>query len=346
MASENGNKAEAVTLFREIQQEPYRFGFFQAVRRINCANSDMALTGTAFRPGDDPIRFAQTPYTEFAPSTLKSLDFDGPNGTPRLSQLFFGLFGPNGPLPTHLTEYARDRLRHNHDATFARFADMFHHRMVSLFYRSWAQAQPTVQHDRPEQDRFSMYVGALAGLGIPSFRDADSMPFAAKLHFAGHLSSLPTHATGLASMLESYFQVPAKIIEFVAHWLTIPQRDRLQLGRTPGLGMLGQTAVLGEKVWQRQDKFQVCLGPLSLEEYEAFLPSGQSFAGLVAAVRNYLGLELLWEVRLLLKGVEKPVTCLGKQGVLGWTSWLRTEEPEKTVGDLVLQVSNYADQKS
>ena len=86
---------------------------------------------------------------------------------------------------------------------------------------------------------------------------------------------------------------------------------------------------------------QVCLGPLTLEEYESFLPSGNSFKAMVAAVRNYLGLEMLWEVRLLLKGSEKPVTCLGKQGVLGWTSWLSTDEPQETIGDLVLQTDTY-----
>jgi type VI secretion system protein ImpH len=218
---------------------------------------------------------------------------------------------------------------------------MFHHRAVSLFYRAWAQAQPTVQHDRPDQDRFSVYIGALAGLGMPAFRQGDAMPISSKLHYAGHLSSLPRHAAGLASILESYFQITAKVVEFVAHWLTIPPRDRLKLGSNPDMGRLGMDAVLGENVWQRQDKFQICLGPMSLDDYESFLPTGKSFKALVAAVRNYLGLELLWETRLLLKGTEKPVTCLGKQGALGWTSWLQSEQAQDEVGDLVLQTSSY-----
>jgi len=343
MASENGHKTEAVELLRKIQQEPHRFGFFQAVRRINCANPDKSQTGCAARPKNDSIRLGQKPHTSFAPSTLCSLEFTGAVAVPTLSQYFFGLFGPNGPLPTHLTEYARDRLRHHHDPAFARFADMFHHRMVSHFYRAWAQAQPAVQADRPETDRFSVYLGALAGLGMPTFRDADAMPHPAKLHFAGHLSSLPRHANGLASILESYFKVPARIVEFVAHWLKIPARDHLRLGTDPGVGKLGENAVLGERVWQRQDKFQVCLGPLTLQEYEDFLPAGKSHGALVAAVRNYLGMELLWEIRLLLKGSQKPTTCLGKQGVLGWTSWLSTENAENVVGDLVLQSANYTD---
>jgi len=145
----------------------------------------------------------------------------------------------------------------------------------------------------------------------------------------------------LASLLEGFLRVPVKIVEFVAHWLTIPRRDRFVLGSQGSLGRLGESAVLGERVWQRQDKFQVRLGPMSLEEYESFLPTGTAYKALVAAVRNYLGLELLWEARLQLKGTEKPVTCLGKQGALGWTSWLQTEKPSGVVADLVLQTANY-----
>lgn len=341
MASENGNPAEGITLLREIKQAPHRYGFFQAVRRINCGFPDKALTGKAFRPSEDPVRFAETPYTSFAPSTLNAVDFSGPKGTARISQRFLGLFGPDGPLPIHLTEYARWRMRHHQDHTLAAFGDMFHHRIVSLYYRAWAQAQPTVQHDRPDQDRFSLYVASLAGFGMPALKGMDAMPQALKLHFTGHLASLPRHATGLASILESYFGVKAKIREFIAHWLDIPRSDRFRLGKGAGTGQLGESTVLGGRVWQRQDKFQICLGPLSLEDYEGFLPSGRHFAAMTAMVRNYLGIELLWETQLLLKGSEKPVTCLGKQGALGWTSWLQSEEKREVIGDLVLQAAEY-----
>lgn len=68
---------------------------------------------------------------------------------------FFGMLGPNGPLPLHLTEYARSRSIHAGDQTLVRFLDIFHHRFMALFYRAWAQAQPTVSLDRPGEDRFS-----------------------------------------------------------------------------------------------------------------------------------------------------------------------------------------------
>ena len=95
----------------------------------------------------------------FAPRTVSSLVPGGDGVPPRMEVFFFGLFGPHGPLPLHLTEYARNRLRQAGDPTFARFADIFHHRLLSLFYRAWANAQPTVNLDRPESDRFADYVG-------------------------------------------------------------------------------------------------------------------------------------------------------------------------------------------
>ena len=43
----------------------------------------------------------------------------------------------------------------------------------------------------------------------------------------------------------------------------------------------------------------------------------------------------------MLKKEEKPVTCLGKSGALGWTSWLESKEQQENVDDLLLQVQNY-----
>ena len=341
MASEGRSETSALNFLTEVSEKPYRYGFFQTVRRINCFFDDKPLTGQSYKPEEDPIRFTQEPYTFFAPATLGAMELDGPGPHPRLSQRFLGLFGPNGPLPLHMTEYARDRSRHHLDKTFASFADIFHHRMVSLFYAAWAQSQPAVQFDRPSKDRFAMYVGSLIGLGLPSLRDADSMHHASKLGFAAHLGSLPRHVSGLVSLIKGYFDVPTQVREFIAHWMRIPKNDLIRLGEGGMNGHLGQDTIIGERVWQRQDKFQVRLGPLSLEQYESFLPSGKSFDSLVSAIRSYVGIEYLWEINLVLKKEEKPVTCLGKSGTLGWTSWLKTEKQIDHVDDLLLQPDNY-----
>src|SRR5690606_13407548 len=117
MADSDRTTSDRLTLYRELQESPYSFDFFHALRRVECANPDKARIGRSVKPADDAIRLGQEPSMAFAPSTLTAfqLNEDLP---PRLDVLFFGVFGPNGPLPLHLTEYARDRMRNHADRGF------------------------------------------------------------------------------------------------------------------------------------------------------------------------------------------------------------------------------------
>jgi len=145
---------ERSDLLAALAKAPWSFGFCHTLRRLDCLQPDRPRIGATARPADDPIRLGQQPSLRFAPSELAALEPPGKGRAPRLQVYFLGLLGPNGPLPLHLTEYARDRRRNSGDRTFTRFLDSFHHRMLSLLYRAWAQAQPAVGFDRPEQDRF------------------------------------------------------------------------------------------------------------------------------------------------------------------------------------------------
>src|SRR6185437_10457128 len=180
MADADRTATHALTLLRDLQERPFDFGFFQAVRRIENLYRDKPRTGASSHASDDPVRLVQEPTTAFAPATLASFAPGEGKSKPRLSSYFFGLLGPNGPLPIHLTEYGRDRLRNAGDATFVRFLDLFHHRLLSLFYRAWAINHPAVSFDRPEDDRFAAYVGALFGLGLASLRGRDPFPDVAR----------------------------------------------------------------------------------------------------------------------------------------------------------------------
>ncbi len=335
MAGQDRTAAHALELGRALQEKPYEFGFFQAVRLLECAHPDKPRIGQSLRPGDDPVRLAQEPSLTFAPSTLSAFE-PGKNGLPpRLVERFFGLLGPNGPLPLHLTEYARDRLRNARDPTFARFLDIFHHRMLTLFYRAWANAEPTVNFDRPETDRFALYVGALFGLGMPSLRHRDGMPDLAKLYFAGRFACQSRPAEGLQAILEGFFDAPVRIEQFVGGWMEVPEEARCRLGESPDTGTLGETLVIGERVWGGQQKFRIVFGPMSLADYLRLIPSGDSLDLLVPIVRNYVGDELTWDVRLILRKDEVPELKLGARQ-LGWTTWLLSRPAQEDAGDALL----------
>jgi len=336
MATTHRTATRALALQRQLQATPHEFDFFWAVRLLEAVYPDNPRVGEAPRPADEPFRFAQQPSLAFAPSTLSRFEPGKEGKPPLLEVLFFGLFGPNGPLPLHLTDYARDRLRNADDDTFSRFADIFHHRLLSLFYRSWANARPAVSFDRPASDRFAAYIGATCGYAMPASRDRDAMPDSAKFHYAGWMSCPTRNPDGLRAILSDFFSLPVAIEEFVGHWMTLPTDARLYLGRSRETGTLGLTTILGKAVWDCQSKFRIRLGPLELEEYERFLPGGTGLKHLKAIVRNYIGDELSWDLNLILKKVAVPELRLGRERRLGWTTKMVDGTPARDMDDLLL----------
>jgi len=335
MAGEDRGSGRHLALFQALAAAPHAFDFYQALREIECAFPERPRIGESRRPQDDPVRFAQAPALAFAPATIAAFVAGEEGRPPRLIENFFGMFGPNGPLPLHLSEFARDRMRNAGDPTLVRFIDLFHHRMIALFYRAWARAQPTVSLDRKERDRFSLYLGAFVGFTANALRGRDSVPDMAKLSFAGHLGRQVRNAEGLTSILRGFLRVPVQIQELVAHWMLLPEEMCTRLGQQD-VCRLGVSAVAGNRMWDLQTRFRIVIGPLSLEHYHRFLPGGPRHRRLIDWVRNYVGLEFKWDCRLVLKGDEVPPTLLGYTGELGWTTWLGTRLGEGHAGDLIL----------
>lgn len=335
MANKVGPAPHLLALENALARAPHRFGFFEVMRRMERLHRDQPKFGTSARPADDPIRLAQQPALAFAPSTLAA--FKASDGKPpRLEVLFLGLFGPNGPLPTHLNEYAYERLRHANDPTFARFADIFHHRMLSLLYRAWAMSEPAADYDRPESSAYIDYIGALIGIGRPPFKNRDAVADLTKLHYAGRLASQARNAEGLEAMLAGYLRLPVAIEEFVGEWIGVPERDLCRFGQSAEVSGLGLSVIVGRRTWCAQQKFRIRLGPMSYEEYLRFLPLGRSLQRLVAVVRNYLGDELNWDAKLVLKRDEVPALRLGECVRLGWTTWLGKRAGTTDAADLHL----------
>ena len=278
------------------------------------------------------MRLGQSPELSFAPAALHGLDHRGPR--PRIDVQFFGLFGPNGPLPLHLTEYARERLLHHGDPTLSRFADMFHHRLLLLFYRAWAQAEPAVSLDRPNEDRYAAFVGSLIGIGTPALQQRDAAHDHAKLHFAGLFARQSKSAEGLASLLSGYLRHRVQIEQFAGTWLPLLPSERTRIGKTlggrrNGTARLGAGAVLGATVWDRQHGFCIHIGPLDHPTFEALLPAGRALPAVVALVEQYVGHEFGWRLQLRLRTDQIRPVRPGVHGRLGWDSWLgvRAEAP-------------------
>jgi type VI secretion system protein ImpH len=331
-------RAEALArLLDLVSRAPHAFGLYQFLRRVQHLASERARLGEAERPSAEPIRLGQEASLAFAPTEIARLEPGLGNRPPRLLVNSFGMLGPNGPLPLHLTEYARERLRRD-DPAMTRFFDVFHNRMLLLFFRAWAEGQPTVSRDRPADDRFAGYVRALEGLGLASLRGRDELPDGVKLFFAGRFASGTRNAEGLAAVVGAFFGVPAKVRSFMRDWLDLPASNRWRLGKPGAFGRLGTSTPLGARAASRQQKFRVVLGPLDRAQYQRLLPGGASLDKLTALVRGYAGDEQRWDVQLVAKEELDEPWRIGA-GRLGWTAWLgrsRKTRPTSRRDDLVI----------
>ncbi len=342
METGQGAGPDHLTHYARLLADPQTHHLFMALRIIEAQFADRPRLGESKRPREDMFRIGQEAELAFPTSTIESIEAPGAGRPGRMVNRFFGLFGPMGPLPLHLTEYARERVRNYHDDTFIAFANMLTHRLAGLLYRSWAAAQPAPSFDRAirgrrargvEADPFERKVAALSGHYEHGLRYRDAMPELSKRHFVGHLSGGPRHADGLTSMLSAFFRAPVALIPFVGEWLELEPDDRWELGAKAGLG---QGTSIGSRVWSHTAKFRLRIGPMPLAEFRRLMPGTPALERLEAIVRNYVGDTLDWDVNLILARDEVPRAQLGADTQLGQTSWLGTRTKDSDADDLYL----------
>jgi type VI secretion system protein ImpH len=322
----------------ELARNATAYQFFQAVRLLGLWSPGKRQVGEFVDPAEEAVRFSVAASLAFPPSEIRSVE-QQPDGPPRMTVNFLGLTGPQGVLPYHYTQLVVERLQ-KRDRGLRDFLDIFHHRVLSLFYRSWEKSHFPVAYERNGRDPITRHVRDLVGMGEPPAEEPARYHTALLFH-AGLLLAQPRSALGLEQLLEGVFDVPVEVEQFVGEWYTpVGETQCLVSDDERAAGRLGHGALVGDAVWDRQAKVRVRLGPLTRERYEGFLPGGAAHEELRQLTRFYGGEALEFGVQLVLARDEVPPCVLGADDgdglPLGWSTWVRTTPLTRDPDDTIL----------
>ncbi|RAZ71681.1 type VI secretion system baseplate subunit TssG [Mesorhizobium atlanticum] len=315
------------------------YDFFELLRRLEQRRGLFGHSGTAER---EPARLGQHVRLSFSARDVVKFQGAGDKAPARVTVANLGLLGPEGPMPLHLTRWVLDRLSQRwftgadagqtSDTTFVDFVNILQHRMIALYYRAWADAHPAVQVERSVGGRVRAMLEAMAGIGLPGTQDPELDTV--RLRQAGSLANQVDGAERLTLFLATAFKVPVQIKEFVAAWITIPKALQSRVGKA--YAALGSGATIGPRVFSRQSRIELRVGPLSLDDFKSFLPGERRLALFKEAVREMIGEPLDVDLRIVLAREAVPPPKMGTIQ-LGRTSWLSRPAEKGDADDLRLR---------
>jgi len=353
------------SLIDRLVRRGWEFDFFPAVWLLERFAAGGAPVGGVGPVSAERIRFRPEVSMVFpATDVRRATVVDGPSEDESIYQIdvtFMGLYGVSTPLPLH---YAVDVLRSvDHSRSGANvegvesarparetgeeggsplrdFLDLFHHRLISFFYRSWLKYRFERSFALSGRDDIAGYL--LWFIGCSPGVDAETLgvPPIRLLRYAGVLTQHPRSGMTLAGVLRDYWNDPSIGVETcLGRWVRVSSADQNRLGEANS--RVGFDVTLGEQVYDLNGTFLVRIGPMGWEEYLSFLPDGTRTAQTRALIRYYCMDPLACTLELRIRAGEVPSLRIGSDesaGRLGFTSWVRTD----VLGEVSVQFADGA----
>ncbi|WP_420997247.1 type VI secretion system baseplate subunit TssG [Cupriavidus sp. 30B13] len=298
-----------------------RMNVFRLCELIELSAPRHPPLGTTDSPANEPVRFRSHGRLGFPGREIQSVehDSDHPGRPPVVRTTFLGFYGVDARMPSYFV----DEIAQRRDGAepLAAFLDLFHHRIVTQFYRVARKYRYPAGFRPGGRDEVSRYLLSLLGLGFGE-RDAgqdrieDTVGTQKLLSMLGLASQRTRTAEGLAGVLQH--AVPdARITveEFYPVWVRLDADERMPLE---------ENCVLGRGFYDRANTVRVAITPQTRESVLELMPGRRMHGEVMALLRFYLGYAAHACLEMLVRPALMPAPALNSDRVsLGYTTQLQ-----------------------
>lgn len=334
-------------IIQQMLDQPHRFDLVQAVRLLEDLLAEHGVPRSAVLR--DYIRFENSTALSFPASQIEALQAgdDTPieteaalraalaQGKPmriRITAAFMGLLGEHGALPNHYTERIAAAQQTRRDDGPRAFLDLFSNRMVALFCLAWRKHRLELPQTDDGRDGMLPRLLALAGSRAGS---GGAVPDEVVAYYATAFRQRPVSAAMMERVLADYFAIPVKVQPNAGSWHTLAPQHLTQLAKQNNV--LGAGVVLGPRIWRRDLRVVVRLGPLDRASYHHFCKDGPGAAALQAMLAMFDLPTLEFEIQVVLQAAAMRSVTLSTRNLdnaarLGMDAFVYTRPPETDWG--------------
>lgn len=321
-----GSLADLETRARPVLRAAPHSTFFHIVALLERLTSEAARVGGEGPPSAEAIRFRHDYDLGFSAGDISRVGVEAmPRGPERsleadkpafvVTTTFLGLTGTISPLPLYIAE----EVLHEDDQNPVRrdFLDVFHHRLISLLYRSVSKFSPAREHLTHRTDAWmkrALFLTGLdpeiqtRGMGVhPSVLVRLAPLLAGRGRGPRVLALAVREALGEALAPDGKVHIK----QFAGGWIEVDAAQRMALGL--GNNELGVEAILGSRAYDQSGRFSVQIGPLHQHNYRRFLRDGDLLPVVKDVVELCVREPLDFDVELLLAPDAVPSFVLSRK---------------------------------
>lgn len=314
------------TAAEQIEQHAKRYSFYKLVYKLERLHPNAPPVGQTGPAADERVRLRGDTSLVFHSSDIHGVDLKKKYGDDveraQVTTTFMSLYGSTSPLPAYFVEQFAQNEYQGREQPIREFLDVFHHRLLSLVYRSWSKYRFGVRYLKGGADTFTQRM--FCTVGLDGFRQHDTpIDRFLFLRYAPLLAAKSRSVRGLNVVLDDLFgTMGVKIRQFVGHWTLIEKPYRNKVGVMNH--QLGQSLTIGKWIFDGSGRYTIILGPLGYDEYLSFLPGGHRRPMLRGVCSTFTrGMyDVMLELHVKTDAAPRFQLAAPRASTMGRTAWL------------------------